>query len=250
MWRSVRELVQIGFQRSPIVMMNEAHDYMHRCRRTQIVGKEILADAFEQGARILAMEALSEQVATELNRSRKIKELEDHTAHYGYLRHKEMRALINHALEIGFTLAAHEAFPEDDKLDFFELAVLRDRQQAENLAKAIPPGGRALVWAGNHHIAKVPLQTPDEKIYPQMAYNFWKLTGIEPFSIDQACTVEFKHRAGRGTELANLFRRDIERFGRSAGFLRDEPPAGFAMEDREGFDAFILSLDNEMDDGE
>ena len=57
-WRSVEELIEIGFQCSRVVMMNEAHAGDLRCIRTRVIGQRILPAAYKMGARYLAMEAL------------------------------------------------------------------------------------------------------------------------------------------------------------------------------------------------
>jgi hypothetical protein len=57
-WRSPEEIIEIAFQRSPVVMMNEAHDGWRRCIRTRQIGRQILPVAHKVGVRYLAMEAL------------------------------------------------------------------------------------------------------------------------------------------------------------------------------------------------
>lgn len=66
-WRSVEELVEIGFQRSRVVMMNEAHAGDLRCIRTRVIGQRILPTAYKMGARFLAMEALWPEITEEAN---------------------------------------------------------------------------------------------------------------------------------------------------------------------------------------
>jgi hypothetical protein len=57
-WRTPEELVEIGFERSRVVMMNEAHNGLERCIRTRDIGRRILPTALRLGVRHLAMEAL------------------------------------------------------------------------------------------------------------------------------------------------------------------------------------------------
>jgi hypothetical protein len=57
-WRTPQELVEEGFRRSRVVMLNEAHDGLTRCVRTRQLGRQILPSAHAMGVRHLAMEAL------------------------------------------------------------------------------------------------------------------------------------------------------------------------------------------------
>lgn len=57
-WLTPEELMQAGLSRSRVVIMNEAHDGLLRCRRTREIGIRVLRAAHEVGVRDLAMEAL------------------------------------------------------------------------------------------------------------------------------------------------------------------------------------------------
>jgi len=105
-WRSVEELVEIGFQRSRVVMMNEAHAGELRCIRTRLIGQRILPAAYKMGARYLAMEALWPEIVEEANRTRKLGEAPDG----GYLAQPEMRSFIQAALDLGWMLVDYEAY--------------------------------------------------------------------------------------------------------------------------------------------
>src|SRR6266511_528361 len=91
--RRPEELVNIGFGRSRVVMMNEAHDGSRRCVRTRAVGRRVLRTAYENGVRHLAMEALWPAVAAQANRTRRVPESDQ----LGYLRQPEMRQLVQDA---------------------------------------------------------------------------------------------------------------------------------------------------------
>ena len=71
-WRSPEEIVEIGFQRSTVVMMNEAHSGMARCIRTRQIGRRILPVAHRAGVRYLAMEALFPAFSEHSNRARQL----------------------------------------------------------------------------------------------------------------------------------------------------------------------------------
>ncbi len=90
-WRGPEELVTIGFQRTRVVMMNEAHSGLQRCIRTREIGRRILPAAHEAGVRHLSMEALwPYEFAEEANRDRQVPE----TTEEGYLAQAEMRRFI------------------------------------------------------------------------------------------------------------------------------------------------------------
>jgi hypothetical protein len=241
MWQTPIELIRTGFKESDVVMMNEAHDGWKRCCRTRTVGEQILETAFAEGARYLAMEALTGELAKEANSLGTLP-----CTGYGYLRQPDMQSLIMKALQTGFTLVAYEA---DDSLiaadlPRWERAKLRDVLQAENLAAALPVSGKVLVWVGNGHLVKTPLSTPVGE-YPQMAFHFCKLTKIDPFCIDQTLTVDWEHCPGEGPNCAAPFQRELERLGGTAGFLKQDAPPPF--DEFTGMDAFVLSLFNSME---
>jgi hypothetical protein len=98
-WRTPQELVQEGFRRSRVVMLNEAHDGLTRCVRTRRLGRQILPSAHAMGVRHLAMEALQPGDAEAANTSRRPPD-----AAGGYLAQADMRDLIQAALELGWTL--------------------------------------------------------------------------------------------------------------------------------------------------
>jgi hypothetical protein len=56
--RTSEELLAIGFSRSRVVMMNEAHHLMKRCVRTREIGRRLLPAAHAAGVRHFAIEAL------------------------------------------------------------------------------------------------------------------------------------------------------------------------------------------------
>ena len=72
-WRTPEELVEIGFSRSRVVMMNEAHSGEQRCIRTRLIGRRLLPTLHHLGVRHLAMEALYPTAIDEVNRVRQIR---------------------------------------------------------------------------------------------------------------------------------------------------------------------------------
>lgn len=103
-WRSPEEVVEIAFQRSSVVMMNEAHDGDKRCVRTRQIGQRILPVAHASGVRHLAMEALHPNFAKQCNNTRLLPDEK-----MGYLSQPEMREFIQTALDLSWTLIPYEA---------------------------------------------------------------------------------------------------------------------------------------------
>jgi hypothetical protein len=211
--RTPEELLEIGFGRSRVVMMNEAHSGMKRCVRTREIGLRLLPVAHAAGVRHLAMEAL-----------------------YGpYLAQPDMAALVDAAEELGFRLIPYE-------ITKLMTSNEREEGQARNLAAALTqlrPDSPLLVWCGIGHLWKVP---PREEWIP-MACRFRETTGIEPFSIDQTVTVEFDPaRTNAWHSLAAEHRSRLEALGGTAGFLVDDSPIP-----RPGVDAVLLSTQNALE---
>jgi len=239
-WQTPQQLVQHGFARSPVVMMNEAHDGWARCRRTRQIGREVLEEAFTSGARYLAMECLNSEIATMANSTHVLPATD-----YGYLKQDDLRELISSALNLGFMLIAYEPdfWDWSEPQDPFERAKRRDNEQALNLAAAWMRSTKMFVWVGNSHLAKVPLETPSGP-YPQMACRLWEITNVEPFCIDQTVTVDWKHLTDKNSQRVSPFDYALRSHAGTAGFLRHEAPAAFC--NRDYADAFVLSLDNMM----
>jgi hypothetical protein len=239
-WRTAEELVAIGFERSRVVMMNEAHHMLLRSVRTREMGRRILPAAHDAGVRHLAMEALFPQFATAANETRALPEVGG-----GYLSQPEMRMLIEEALALGWTLIPYEVDtwppPELDP-GTREAANWRDEQQARNLVaalEALPSAAPLLVWCGNGHLTKcaVPEWRP-------MGFCFAHLSGIEPFAVDQTRSVEFPGRVPDAAPWVAAYADVLARPGGAAGFLAEDAPDGwFATETA---DAFVIAADNRM----
>jgi hypothetical protein len=214
--RTPEELLAIGFSRSRVVMMNEAHNGMQRCVRTREIGLRLLPAAHEAGVRHMAMEAL-----------------------YGpYLTQPEMQRLVQGAEDLGWRLIPYEV---KSMMSTNE----REEEQARNLATALaqlPQDAPLLVWCGNSHLCKEPGQIPDGQWLP-MGHMFWQISGIEPFSIDQTVTVEFDPaRTSAWHSFAERERSRLEVLGGTAGFLVADSPVP-----RRGVDAVLLSTENTLE---
>jgi hypothetical protein len=245
-WTSVEELTGRAFSRSQVVMANEAHSGLARCVRTREVGQRMVRAAHQAGVRRLAMEALSWPAVGVAGPIRQVPDLTD-----GYLGQPDMRALIGTAVELGWTLWAYEAVFEwtadaDTDADTnphesTEFTNWREQQQAGNLAElvAAEPGEPLLVWCGNGHALKVPIED-----WVPMGHQFQAITDLEPFVIDQIAGVDWPERginqsiASFQTSLAGT----LHEHGGAAGILSVHAPE--PLSHWPGVDAFILSTDN------
>lgn len=268
-WRTPSELVQLGFERSRVVMMNEAHHGLSRCVRTRQVGQQILPAAHEGGCRYLAMEALHPPFTEQANTSR---QLPAAPATTGYLGQPEMQAFIQAALDLGWTLIEYEAdlgglLKERFDIDLdlsaemteatrrkleavsaftmsMEVTNWREEQQARRLNDALvwlPAGSKMLVWCGNGHLNIRPSDG-----WTPMGWWFGSLSGQAAFSIDQTATVEFPMRASRRDEWLP-FRDELLQRGGTAGVLvKDVPDPYRQMAQHSGVDALLLSVDNAL----
>jgi hypothetical protein len=247
-WRSPEGLDEIGFSRSRVVMMNEAHDGWLRCVRTRRIGTRVLPVAHAAGVRHLAMEALFDpELVEEANDSRHLPEVRGPS----YLSQPEMRVLIQTALDFGWTLMGYEADMRlaPDGWDPMGEAFTnwREEQQARNLLSAledISSDRRVLVWCGNGHLYKN-LPPEGDRTWVPMGSRFQEMSDIEPFAIDQTQTVEFGHPVPRAqASFMKSHASTLKSLGGTAGFLTEEAPSPWAMC---GVDALLLSTDNHME---
>jgi hypothetical protein len=242
-WRTPQELVQEGFRRRRVVMLNEAHDGLRRCVRTRQLGRQVLPSAHERGVRHLAMEALQPGDAEAANTTRRPPD-----AAGGYLGQPDMGELIQAALELGWTLWRYEVDFDHAPAALVEQGLMseafntwREVEQARNLATVLAglaASDRLLVWCGNSHACRVAGEG-----WSSMGYEFAALVAEGAFVIDQTVTVAFpgleQQHAARVAELAPI----LDRYGGTAGLLVEEagPLACWP-----GVDALIVSTDNAM----
>lgn len=263
-WRSPDELVTIGFSRSRVVMMNEAHHGLLRCVRTREVGRAILPTAHKLGVRHLAMEALIPELVNQINVDRRLPDME-----LGLLSQPDMKAFIQAALNLGWTLVAYEddfriwlrerhgvsesvfsdpatfqaaIRPFESELLSLEYTNWREEQQARNLHTALLSlleDAPLLVWCGNSHHHKVPVQE-----WKPMGYQFREVTGLDPFVIDQTYSV-FAARNGLTSDPSMQYVSQLSEVGETAGFLREEAPPGVRVGPE--VDALLLSVHNDLE---
>jgi hypothetical protein len=212
--RAPEELLAIGFSRSRVVMVNEAHNGMQRCVRTREIGLRLLPAAHAAGVRHLAMEAL-----------------------YGpYLTQPDMQRLVQVAEDLGWRLIPYEVKSMMSSNE-------REEEQARNLAAALaqlPPDAPLLVWCGWGHLYKHARSDSD---WRPMASRFWELSGIEPFCIDQTVTVDAgPDRNAHWHELGRSQTRRLQALGGTAGFLVADSPIRWPY-----VDAVLLSTENTLE---
>lgn len=246
-WQTPEQLVEIGFSRSRVVLMNEAHNGWLRCVRTREIGRRILPVAHAAGVRHLAMEALADPALVEdANRTRSLAEVQGQS----YLAQPEMRVFIQTALGLGWTLIGYEADVSlapagwDPMSD--EFTNWREKQQAVNLVGALeslPSNAGILAWCGNGHLYRSPRPWVEGNWVP-MGWNLRDISEIDPFAIDQSVTVDFGEPVLEEQARAlEGYAQDLTVLGGTAGFLADEAPQPWARND---VDAVLLSLENEM----
>jgi hypothetical protein len=247
-WRSPAELLEHGFGRSRLVLINEAHSGLARCVRTREVGRALLPVAHALGVRHLAMEALWDRGVTERTNATRVLE----GALDGYLGQPEMRALVATALELGWTLHGYEADNEvarrrtgpETRAD----VNWRENQQARNLAAvitALGPGERLLTWCGNGHLtrhAMTAVVDGETETWTPMGSLVEAHCGVAPFALDQTTTVAWD---GRERDFLEPFAGLLDNLGGSAGFLAGDAPEELAWLGDHA-DAFVLSLDNAL----
>lgn len=230
----------MGFERSRVVMMNEAHHMLLRCVRTREVGRRVLPTAHEAGVRHLAMEALFGDIAWRANATRELPE-----GGPGYLSQPEMRSFVETALGLGWTLIPYETTtppPLEVQSDTTEASNWREERQARNLMEGLagmPTNARLLVWCGNDHHAKRALDD-----WKPMGIRFAELSGIDPFAISQTRSVEFPGQAPHAALWVKAYADVLARLGGAAGFLAEDAPEGWGFP--ESHDAFVIAADNRM----
>lgn len=231
-WRSPEELVDIGYARSRVVMMNEFHDGLRRSVRTRRIGKRILPTAHAAGVRHLAMEALERGFAEQANESRQVPA----APWPGYLEQQDMREFIAAALELGWNLVPYEAELEGStEPGDWDRINKREDQQARNLAAALDRigGSRLLVWCGNSHLSRY-----GSGEWQPMGLRFAEHSGFEAFALDQAQGIGEKGVARR---LTDEFHDELVSRAGTSGFLAEDSSFSWF-----GVDAILLSTDNEV----
>jgi len=179
-YTSAKEAILSNARHYRVIMINEsASKPVHRA-----FTYSLLEDLYKEGYRYLAMDALN-------NFSNKC--LDSLNVFTGYLTNEPVAGeLVRKALKLGYILVSYE-----DTLALSHTISQRDSVQAVNLAQVIQkdPAAKILVHAGYRHIN-------EEKTRDHIPMGWWfhKLTGIDPFTIDQTGMTE-----GSEFEYGRLF---------------------------------------------
>jgi hypothetical protein len=168
---NARSYIHLAAKNRRVVMINEAFAKpLHRAFTLSL-----LADFHRMGFKYLALEMLnnfSNQRLTSVG------------MHSGYYVCEPVAGeLMRAAIAMGFTLVSYE-----DTLAPVHTAGQRDSIQAVNIYKVLQQDSTAkiLVHASYAHISK----KPDPGGHIPMALAFWRLSGIEPLTIDQTDMTE------------------------------------------------------------
>ena len=168
---NARHYINYAAKDRRVVMINEAFAKpLHRAFTLSL-----LADFYRQGFRYLAMEMLNNFSNHNLTRE---------SMHTGYYASEPVAGeLVRSALEMGFKLVSYE-----DTAAAVHTANQRDSVQAANLYEILraDTAAKVLVHASFAHISKK--KGADGHI--PMALAFWRLSGIEPLTIDQTDMTE------------------------------------------------------------
>jgi hypothetical protein len=238
------DVLEAGFARSRVVMINEAHNGLLRCVRTREIGRRLLPVAHRLGVRHLAMEALGPpNVDWSLIRG-------------GYLVQPEMEALLDTARKLGIELHGYEAdqarAPAKLVGDTMSLQFTnwREREQAKNLVDLLNRLGdsaQLLVWCGNSHHSHKAVGGPDQQgtlfgRWLPMGWHFRRLSRFDHFAIDQCVTVAFGHDDEFRERLRESCEPYLQTLGGTAGFLQDR-----GAKAQTGVDAVVVSLENRLE---
>jgi len=168
---NARHYINYAAKNRRVVMINEAFAKpLHRAFTLSL-----LADFYREGFRYLAMEMLNNFSNHNLTRE---------SMHTGYYASEPVAGeLVRSALEMGFTLVSYE-----DTAAAVHTANQRDSVQAENIYEVLrrDTTAKILVHASFAHISK---KLGADGHIP-MALAFWRLSDIEPLTIDQTDMTE------------------------------------------------------------
>lgn len=199
-----------------VIMINESHAKpVHRA-----FTYSLLEDLYKEGYRYLAMEAFN-------NYSNKC--LDSLNVFTGYYTFEPIAGeLVRKALQLGYKLVSYE-----DTLAAEHTSSQRDSVQAQNIYSVIKkdPAAKILVHAGYSHIS-------EEKIgsYTPMALWFKKISGLDPFTIDQTGMTE-----GSEFEYGRLFYQYFNaRFNIPSSSIIYQNKRPFNPLEEKGYDVIVM----------
>lgn len=180
--RSALKVISEAGDKHQVIIINEEH----RAPVHRALTYRLLSTLYAKGFRYFAAETLSIEDSDLVRRGYPTQKSGFYTADPVYA------DLVRHAIKLGFKIVhyEHETRCTSDNSDVCQDE--RERGQAQNLYDRIlkqDPKAKILVHVGRTHAAK----TYYEGHYGLMAWHFQKITGIEPFTIDQVFYSELKN---------------------------------------------------------
>ena len=198
-----RRYIHLAAKDRQVVMINESFSKpLHRAFTLSL-----LADFYRMGFRYLAMEMLDNFS------NRRLTSVGMHSGYY--VCEPVAGELMRTALAMGFTLV-----PYEDTLAGAHTADQRDSVQAAHLFEVLrkDPKAKILVHASLTHIVKKAL--PDGHI--PMALAFWRMSGIEPLTIDQTDMTE-ESSFGYGRVIYEAYTTKFHLTEPSIALINDAP---------------------------
>ena len=199
-----------------VIMINESHAKpVHRA-----FTYSLLEDLYKEGYHYLAMEAFNNYA------NKCLDSLNVFTGYYTY--EPVAGELVRKALQLGYKLVSYE-----DTSALAHSASQRDSVQAENIYAVIKkdPSAKILVHAGYGHIS-------EEKMgdYTPMGLWFKKISGIDPFTVDQTDMTE-----GSDFEYGKIFYQYFNaRFTISSSSIIYQNKRPFNPMEEKGYDVIVM----------
>jgi hypothetical protein len=221
-----RRYIRLAAKNRRVVMINEASAKpLHRAFTLSL-----LEDFYRAGFRYLALEMLNNFS------SQRLSSVGMHSGYY--VCEPVSGELMRRAIEIGYTLV-----PYEDTAAGVHNASQRDSAQAANLNAILQKDSTAkiLVHASYAHISK----KPQANGYIPMALAFWRLSGIEPLTIDQTDMTE-ESNFGYGRVIYQAYTTRFKLSSPSIALLNNNP---VNVTDKDLYDLSVIHPPTQWLDG-
>lgn len=221
-----RKYIRLAARNRRVVMINES--FSKPLHRAFTAG--LLEEFYQMGYRYLAMEMLNNFANQRLSTV---------GMHSGYYVCEPVAGeLMRKAIQLGYTLISYE-----DTAAAVHNANQRDSAQAANLYNIVRSDSSAkiLVHASYAHISKK--QQPDG--YIPMALAFWRLSGIEPLTIDQTDMTE-ESNFGYGRVIYQAYTAKFKISEPSIALLNNSP---VNVTDKDLYDLCVIHPPTQWLDG-
>ncbi|GGA83589.1 hypothetical protein GCM10011511_03380 [Puia dinghuensis] len=221
-----RLYIHLAAKNRRVVMINEAFAKpLHRAFTLSL-----LEDLYRMGFRYLALEMLNNFA------NQRLSSVGMHSGYY--VCEPVAGELMRKAIELGYTLVSYE-----DTAASVHSANQRDSVQAANLNEILKKDSTAkiLVHASFAHISKK--KDPDGHV--PMALAFWRLSGIEPLTIDQTDMTE-ESNFGYGRVIYQAYTTKFKISGPSIALLNNAP---VNVTDKDLYDLCVIHPPTQYLDG-